>query len=535
MTTWILTMAVALSAPVKEVTVYDGRARVVREAAVEVPAGTETYRFDLGGVRPEPGSVRVNGFGGAEVLDVRLKTENATEIADEEWKALYAKLEAAEERRREAKDRIDGLRDVLGVLERIGKCETTPPGKDAAGRPALDPPAWGEFLGFYAQRKAAYAAELREAEKALGEIEEELKKLRRDVASAGAKRRRERRIVEVELRSDSAEKGRLRLAYVVRGPAWKPVCDLRVDTSAGRMTIGYFAEVAQRTGEDWENVELALSTADPSLDGEAPVLDPWFLGVRKEVVFECPAPVAKEKTLALRDGMQLRKLEAASAPPPEMKRRRTTVRSGATAMEFVVEGASSIASDGASHRTFVARFERPIALRCRAVPELDEHAYLTATVTNASEYVLLEGGAAVFLDDAFVGRTTLKTVLPNESFDVSLGVDEGVSIDRELLEKLDSSEGFAGRISRKTFAYRIVAKNRHDFPVRLEVTERLPKPLDERIKVKLLKPAISGRSDSLWIDEGNRVHWVRRLAPGETWRIPFSFRVDAPKDLSLDW
>ena len=40
------------------------------------------------------------------------------------------------------------------------------------------------------------------------------------------------------------------------------------------MQIG---EVRQRTGEDWSNVRLTLSTARPSVSARLPELDPWFI------------------------------------------------------------------------------------------------------------------------------------------------------------------------------------------------------------------------------------------------------------------
>ncbi|MFK7933270.1 MAG: mucoidy inhibitor MuiA family protein, partial [Saprospiraceae bacterium] len=40
----------------------------------------------------------------------------------------------------------------------------------------------------------------------------------------------------------------------------------------------YKAKVAQTSGENWDNVRLTLSTADPSIGGAAPYLEPWKLG-----------------------------------------------------------------------------------------------------------------------------------------------------------------------------------------------------------------------------------------------------------------
>jgi hypothetical protein len=44
------------------------------------------------------------------------------------------------------------------------------------------------------------------------------------------------------------------------------------------MELVYRANVYQSTGEDWKGVQLTVSTGNPSLSGERPKLDPWFLG-----------------------------------------------------------------------------------------------------------------------------------------------------------------------------------------------------------------------------------------------------------------
>lgn len=55
------------------------------------------------------------------------------------------------------------------------------------------------------------------------------------------------------------------------------------------------------------------------------------------------------------------------------------------------------------------------------VPKLSQHAFLKAKVKNESRYPLLAGPANVFLDQAFVTKTSLNNVSPQEEFSCSLG------------------------------------------------------------------------------------------------------------------
>ena len=75
----------------------------------------------------------------------------------------------------------------------------------------------------------------------------------------------------------------LELSYLVMNASWHPQYDVRVqmneDQSAGEVELTYTGMVQQTTGERWENVSLALSTARPSLAAVLPELDPWYLKV----------------------------------------------------------------------------------------------------------------------------------------------------------------------------------------------------------------------------------------------------------------
>ena len=76
----------------------------------------------------------------------------------------------------------------------------------------------------------------------------------------------------------------LELEYAVPGAAWAPAYQLRlsgIDGGAPGGVLSMRARVAQRTGEDWTGVRLALSTADLRRDTELPVLASLRLGRRQ--------------------------------------------------------------------------------------------------------------------------------------------------------------------------------------------------------------------------------------------------------------
>ena len=70
----------------------------------------------------------------------------------------------------------------------------------------------------------------------------------------------------------------LRISYYISSAAWTPNYDFRVDEITEPLSIVYKAEVYQSSGENWDKVNLKLSTNNPSLSGEKPELVNWVLG-----------------------------------------------------------------------------------------------------------------------------------------------------------------------------------------------------------------------------------------------------------------
>ena len=74
---------------------------------------------------------------------------------------------------------------------------------------------------------------------------------------------------------------RLALEYAVRGARWVPGYELRMPRSLDSGTLRMRASVLQRTGEDWTNVKLSLSTADLHRRADVPELKALRIGRRQ--------------------------------------------------------------------------------------------------------------------------------------------------------------------------------------------------------------------------------------------------------------
>lgn len=77
-----------------------------------------------------------------------------------------------------------------------------------------------------------------------------------------------------------AEKGSLanfEISYFVPAASWTPFYEVNVESVDKPIDLVYKANVSQNTGVSWDNIELTLSTTQPNLSGQIPVLSPWYL------------------------------------------------------------------------------------------------------------------------------------------------------------------------------------------------------------------------------------------------------------------
>ena len=180
------------------------------------------------------------------------------------------------------------------------------------------------------------------------------------------------------------------------------------------------------------------------------------------------------------------------------------------------------------HHTMIAQFGLDAALDHLAVPALAPEAYLRATVTNSSPLLLLPGPARVFHDTRFVGETSLETVAAGEEFELQLGVDDQIRVERELRRR-STSKAVIGGTRTIDIAYEITVENHRPNQARVSVHDHIPVSTDGEIKVRLRETSPSPAEQN---DLGE-LAWELSLNGGQTTTIRHRFTVDHPAQVTI--
>jgi len=205
------------------------------------------------------------------------------------------------------------------------------------------------------------------------------------------------------------------------------------------------------------------------------------------------------------------------------------VDSKATSVTFAIPGATDVPSDQATHRVGIATVQLPAKLAYQSTPKLLPAAFLTASVVNKSEYPFLNGIVSSFLDGLFVAKGRLDTVMPGEKLDLAFGVDDGIKVERKLVNSFTEDIGLVTRQTRTTYDVLITVTNNKASNADITVNDQIPVSRHEKIVVVQLEPDPNATKPN---DEGV-ISWTLSLKPGEKRLLPLKFSITYPKDFSV--
>lgn len=507
-------------ASIGAVTVYLDRADVTRTTKLSLEPGTHTVRFRQLPANMQRQSLRLEGEGRFTLLNLQTQSLLLEKADSEEVQTL-------EETRDQLRLEITALEQSLKriqssreLVQAVGRRFTSAPAEGSES-PSVDMEQWKGLVQFQESEIARLDADEREANSELTVTKQALQRVEQRLRDLGAMANRRQMVADARISVPEATDITLNLQYIVPNASWQPSYDLRVDDNLDGLEIIYFAEIRQSSGEDWNDVTLRLSTAQPMIGGTPPVLTPWYLQVGEEPV----QPRAR---------MQQPARLAAAAPAEgdlfaDMSLAEATVETGATAVVFLAKDKATVPADRTAVRVPIMSEKLSASFRYLTIPKLAPLAYLQAEATNDTEYAILPGSANVFLGNRFVAETRLANVSPGEKFDVSLGIDQGISVERRLIEHKRDSAGLMGGSTRMDYAYRYEITNNKSEEIKIILEDQIPISTDDNIRVTLRQPDPS-RDDKVTLSDQNMIQWNLTLKPGETVEKDLVFRVQFPRD-----
>jgi hypothetical protein len=387
-----------------------------------------------------------------------------------------------------------------------------------------------------------------ELAKKVHDLNEQLALLERKHAEITAGASRTEREAVLFLQKQAAGQAEVRLNYLVNNCGWSPTYTMRSSDDRKKVRIEYNALIHQLSGEDWNNVNLMLSTASPALSASGPGLAPFHVTLTTETQMNAQpnAPgkgPGQQQSGANLYGRGLSKLQVQEQLTGLNNKKSQSVQAANNSVLFEEQnkfnwsvndaayGLQQLEINGDATTLSVLRSEKPeeangpslsyqltgnVSLASRsdqqmvrilqtdmgskfyhlAMPVLTSYVYREAELANSSDKDLLAGPITVYLDGRFVGRGEIPTVARGQSFVVGFGADPQLRARRELADKQDGVQG--GNRETK-FEYRLVVENFAKDKTLVRVLDRLPHAENgEDIRVTLGETSDTISADKLY-------------------------------------
>jgi len=510
-----------------EVTVYSGSALVTRRARANVPAGE--VRLYVEGLTPRllDDTIRVDASGSARarILGISVEAQPLTESSSAALREAEAALRGLEDRDRELQDDAAIAakeRDFLDALRATYAKERS----ENLGVRGGNPKEWaamvdylGKEYGSIQQRVRRIDGDRRDLAPKLDAARAEVNRLRTTGARAGKR-------VAIDLAVAREGTIAIDLGYRVPDASWRPAWDARLDPGSGKVELGLQAVVEQRTGEDWQGVKLAVSTARPEQRIQLRELEPLYLRKARP-----PVPLAKRSAAApsaaygSSESMEYSDDAAYDAPVARFDDSLVITTVTATAK-------ASVPSTGEARRSPLGVFTLASRLAREASPRLDERAYLVAEAKNETGVQLFAGPVELFVGGAYAGRSSLPDVPPAGEVKLAFGPDPRIRLERKVLDRSREESGLFSKTEAIRYRTRTTVKNHHDAVVELLLRDLVPVSQDEDIAVRVLDGTT--KPDATDDAKPGVKAWTVKLKPGEERVIELLYEIRYPKGQAIE-
>ncbi|MFD7496240.1 DUF4139 domain-containing protein [Streptomyces sp. NPDC059832] len=506
-----------IALPVTAVTCLEDRAHIERAALLDLEAGVQRLR--LGPVSAlavdRTLHAELTADHPASVLDVRIVrswTPRGPLPPNDGDSALRHRVHLLEEEQLtlgRSRDRLHARLDLLGrlaadLLREIG---------EGAGSGETERSRWARELDRVDEERDAHGEQLRTVEARLAALAVELGEAERAVQLSEDEPAELVGHIELTVEASAAGPVGLRLSHLTPCALWRPAYRAVLDGDS--LTLETDAMVWQRTGEDWSDVRLTLSTARSALATDPPLLSEDRLTLMDRSAAERRAV-----------DVELREEEIGTLGPAPVLGL-PGVDDGGEARVLRSPAPVSVPGDGRAHRVPLSAFTTAAPSEYACSPELSPLVTQVVRFGNLSGHALLAGPVDLVRGSGFSGRGTLDFTAPGAPVELAFGSCDDYRVIRQAEESRDSAA-----LTQRTVVTRTVRLHLSRFSAPGELGERVV-VLRERIPVsevsavetRLRKDACFPAPDA--VDAEGIARWDVALPPGGRRTVTLVYELSA--------
>ncbi|MEJ0032365.1 MAG: DUF4139 domain-containing protein [Bacteroidota bacterium] len=506
---------------ITNVTVFLSKAQVTRQVKARLEAGKTTLVLTGLTAQMDTESIQAAGKGSFVILGISHRQNFLNDLnVPKSLKVLrdsldyYQKQAALEQSQKEILNKEE---QMLLANQRIGGNNQNITVAELKG-----------MADFYRARLSDIVTSRMKEDEKLKKINARIIKITLQIAEQNTLYSRNTGEILISVSAEAATQADLEVNYVVQNAGWTPIYDLRAINTKSPITVSYKANVFQGTGEEWKNVRLKLSTANPNQSGLKPELYAWYLDFYEPVVRSPRYRSAAAPSMAMKKAdVEEEKAAEMDAPVPEPAQSvadYTSTIQTTLNTEFDISLPYTVASASKATVVDIRNYEMNSFYEYAVAPKLDTESFLLARGLGWEEFNLLPGEANIFFEGTFVGKSFIDPNNIKDTLSVSLGRDKRIVVKREKLKDLTSRKMIGGN-QRENYAWEISVRNTKSEPVKVVVEDQLP--VSQNTQIEVTPGDLGGAKRDL---NTGKLTWELNLQPNETKKVSYKYEVKYPKD-----
>ncbi|WP_291871179.1 mucoidy inhibitor MuiA family protein [Maribacter sp.] len=255
---------------IKEVTVYLSGAEISRNASFLLKEGTTQITFTGLSTKVDESSIQISGLQAASILSMSYDINYlAKPVNKPEIELLRKQIKVIEEKIALFNNTIRGLdeEEKVIVTNRLISSETQ----------AVDLARIIEISTYYRERITAIKNAVYSTKHQISNLSEEKSVIKKQLKELNQTPEKKQGELTIVFDSPISINLNLEFSYIVSDAGWIPTYNLKSSAINAPLKLAYKAHVYQKTGNDWEQVKINLSTGNPNTNVTKPNLGTKYL------------------------------------------------------------------------------------------------------------------------------------------------------------------------------------------------------------------------------------------------------------------
>nr|WP_241548176.1 mucoidy inhibitor MuiA family protein [Leptospira yasudae] len=515
---------------VQDVTLYESSAGVLRSGRINLEPGVnELIIRNLPVQLQDESLVASVDAAGASVVGSSTWIETGAIIHNEEALELQKKIRALEKEIEGYEGKDSNLKNLRRILTDTRLKLTEMISKNLFYKKnEADSKRWFQSLAGNRQAIQAALGSNQEVSRSIKDLRKKLSELRDKLGVILSLSEKSSRITKVLVSFNGTEKKevKLNLTYQTGGVSWKPFYSVRME-GREKIELEYLAEINQESGEDWNNINLLLSTSSPDVSGRRPRLS-------SQKLYDQKKQTNKDNLITFQS--QSTGGEANVAPEaeaPEASTEPTTGKSEESGSGFLFRYAKPVTllSRKESKKLSLASFTTDATFGALYVPALKRYPLIRGSFKNLSEFPILPGEAAVFRQAGMVGTSNFGYISPGEKAEISFGSENEV---RAIYRK-ESNQTKEGILSGTKVIEKLIRVELENFAKEsrtISFQESIPVSGVESVKISIDSNTTPGYTEVR--KDSGILEWKLDLRPNQKQEIRLKYKVSFPSEYDLN-